>query len=241
VSDTVTIRNHGPGTRWVWLSLAQVYERKDAGASDALSLTVLDVSDVGSPASVYRGPAAGLGARPLGFLAPGASRTYSFTADLPVNGPARTSSDRRAGADLTYAWHAIAGKAAATPAPAAPRPAPARSDTRAPGLRFRAPARQQVLRDATLSVRTRCSETCRLQARARVWGAGARSRAAVTGDGGRRRVRMLRVHLGPRALGVVRRALVSHRVAKVRLAVSARDRAGNRRRSAFTVRLLPQG
>ncbi len=245
VSTTVTVRNHGPQTRWFWLSQASLSERLGEGGgrlSDALALTVLDVTDVSSPASVYRGPITGLGARPLGFLAPGAERTYSFTADLPVGGlVGHADPYRHATADLTYGWHAIAGTAAAPPAPttrkASPRP---RSDTTGPRLRFRAPARQQLLRDATLNVRAHCSEACRLWAGATVSGPGPRWSAAVTGDGGRRRARMLRVHLEPKALATVRRALLSHRVARIRLSVRARDRFGNRRRAGYTVRLLPQ-
>lgn len=258
-SGTVTVRNPGPGSRWFWLSQAGLSERLgDAGGrlSDTLLLTVLDVTHVGSPASVYRGPVTGLGARPLGFLAPGADRTYSFTADLPMTrrpggGP---HPYRGATADIAYAWHTIPG----TPGPAPPRPvapeatkptkpkaaprvtARRRRDTSAPRLRFSAPPRQQVLRTATLAVRVRCSEACHTGADALVAGPSAHRTAAVSGSDGVKRSRILVVHLGPKALGTVRRALVSGRVARIRVAVRTRDRAGNRSRASYTVRLLPR-
>ncbi|MGI8749080.1 MAG: hypothetical protein ACR2J6_00750 [Thermoleophilaceae bacterium] len=260
-SGTVTVRNRGPGSRWFWLSQAGLSERLgDAGGrlSESLQLTVLDVSDVGSPASVYRGPATSLGARPLGFLAPGASRTYSFTADLPVTRPpgaaGATDPYRGAKADIDYAWRTIAGAPASAPSrpgargatkprrgqPAAGVPAPRHRDTSAPRVRFSAPPRQQVLGSATLAVRVRCNEACRIGASALVTGPDERWTATVTTSQGMKRSRTLQVHLGPKALATVRRALFSGRVARIRVAVRTRDRTGNRGAGRYTMRLLPR-
>lgn len=259
-SGTVTVRNPGPGPRWFWLSQAGLSERLgDTGGrlSDSLQLTVLDVTDIGSPASVYRGPANSLGARPLGFLGPDASRTYSFTAHLPMTRPpgatGPTDPYRGARADIAYAWHTIAG----APAPASPHPVrlwttkprqdkPARApvrrrrDSSAPRVAFSARPRQRVLRSGTLAVGVRCNEACRIGAKALVTGPDERWTARVTGSAGVRRSRILQVYLGPKALAMVRRALLSGRVARIRVAVRTRDRAGNRGGGRYTMRLLPR-
>lgn len=267
ISGTVTVRNPGPGSRFFWLSQAGLSERLgDAGGrlSDTLQLTILDVTAIGSPASVYRGPATGLGARPLGFLGVGAERTYSFTADLPVTrrpggGP---HPYRGATAAIAYAWHTIAGRpgsASIRPLePEATKPSrqkPAararqqqkpearararRRDTSAPRLSFSTAGRQQVLRTGTLAVRARCSEACATRADARVSGPDAH-KAAVTASKGVKRSHVFLVRLGPKAQATVRRALLSGRVVRIRVAVRTRDQSGNRGRGSYTLRLLPR-
>lgn len=260
-SGTVTVRNPGPGSRWFWLSQAGIAERlgePGGRLSDSLQLTVLDVTRVDSPASVYRGPATSLGARPLGFLAPGAARTYSFTADLPAarlpGGAGARDPYRGASADITYAWHAIAGvpapapvrldqRPATKPREGKPKPKAAigqRKDTTSPRLDFAARPRQAVLRTATLAVGARCSEACRMTASALVIGSDARWTAGVTGSEGLRRSRTLQVQLGPKALATVRRALLAGRVARIRVVARIRDKAGNRGQGRYTLRLLPR-
>lgn len=272
-SGTVTVRNPGPGSRWFWLSQAGIAERlgePGGRLSDSLQLTVLDVTRVDSPASVYRGPATSLGARPLGFLAPGAARTYSFTADLPAarlpGGAGARDPYRGASADITYAWHAIAGvpapapvrldqRQATKPREGKPKPKAAtgqrkgtasskdtasRKDTTPPRLDFAARPRQAVLRTATLAVGARCNEACRMTASALVIGSDARWTAGVTGSEGLRRSRTLQVQLGPKALATVRRALLAGRVARIRVVAQIRDKAGNRGQGRYTLRLLPR-
>ena len=268
VSGTVTVRNSGPASRWFWLAQGAVAERLGAGGgrlTDSLQLTVLDVTDVTSPASVYRGPATTLGAHPLGFLAPGATRTYAFTADLPMQrsplGPgATTEAFRGARADLTYAWHTIAGSptgpagtgvaasprvrrgtvaahATATSAPVtSPRPRPA-----APlDLHFTVPHRQGLLQSATLALGLRCSIRCSVRAGALVSSRGARRSAPVSGAGGTRASRTLAVRLGPKGLELVRGALTAGRAVGIRVTVDARGPRGEHRRARHTVRLLPR-
>jgi len=258
-SGTVTVRNPGPGPRWFWLSQAGLSERLgDAGGrlSDSLQLTILDVTDIGSPASVYRGPATSLGARPLGFLGPDAGRTYSFTAHLPMTRPPRTTGPtdpyRGARADIAYAWHTIVGAPAPAPHPVrlwttkprqekpARAPVRRRRDSSAPRVAFSARPRQRVLRSGTLAVGVRCSEACRIGAKALVTGPDERWTATVSGSDGVRRSRIFQVHLGPKALAMVRRARLAGRVARVRVAVRTRDRAGNRGGGRYTMRLLPR-
>ena len=82
----MTVRNPGPGTRYFWLSPGRVRERLGAGGgrlSSAIALTVMELTDISSPTVIYRGPLRYVGARPLGFLEPGARRSFSFVAELP--------------------------------------------------------------------------------------------------------------------------------------------------------------
>jgi hypothetical protein len=247
LSGTVTVQNRGPASRWVWLSRARMRRTGARG----VQLTVLDVTDIDTPASVYRGPVATMGAQPLGFLPPEAARTYSFTADLP----ARRGAPGPPPAGVALGWHAVAGTPAvvtkARPAPVARKrppvassPGPQQSpprDTRAPRARFSLSHRQRVLHSGTLEMVMRCTEACRARAAARVSTAGATWTAIVAGTRARRARHRLQVRLGPRAMASLRSALGAGRPARVKIRVRLRDRAGNRRRVSHTIRLLPRG
>ena len=170
-SGTVTVRNPGPGTRYFWLSPGRVSDRIGAGGgklSSAMALTVLDVTDIDSPAVVYRGPLAQVGARPLGFLDPGARRSFSFVAERPAGGrsPAAPSVDpyRGAGATIAWTWHSLAG----TPAPAQPL-TPIRRKRDAPPARAgasRCPAASSCCKRRALALTVRCNEDCATRPRA---------------------------------------------------------------------------
>ena len=55
--------------------------------STAVSLTIMDVTDIQAPSVIYRGPLRYVGARPLGFLGRGERRSFSFLAERPAGGP----------------------------------------------------------------------------------------------------------------------------------------------------------
>jgi hypothetical protein len=238
-TGAVTVTNHGPRWRWVWLGQGRVDQRLGTAGgrlTDVLRLTVLDVTDVGAPATVYEGPATTLGARPLGFLPPGGTRTYAFTALLPVQPPPPNTPDldsfRGAVAVLHLAWHSVEGRPGRKVAPP-PRPA----DRRAPRLRFAVPRHQRLLQARALRVAVRCDEPCRVAANATVRAGGARWHAPVSGRARSRRARTVRVTMTAKALGVVRRAIVAGEATVIRVRVRARDRHGNVARSTDAVRL----
>ena len=144
-SGTVTVGNPGPGTRYFWLSPGRVTERLGAGGgrlTSAVALTVMDVSDISAPSVVYRGPLRYVGARPLGFLDPGARRSFSFVAERPAGGaPARAGGrplPRRRRQDRLDL--ALAGRPAGRARPRRPPAGEAQARPRAPTLTFSVPA-----------------------------------------------------------------------------------------------------
>lgn len=246
-SGAVTVSNPGSGSRWYWLSQAALSEHAGIAGRrlyPSLRLTVLDVTDVHSPATVYRGRASDLGARPLGFLAPGASRTYSFTVALPPQSRRDAARHRDpyrgAGATIAYGWRAIA----ALPGPGATQARPPRRPRRggrAPHVRFDVVGGQRVLASHSVALRSRCTKPCRMHSSASVTSAGKRWNAAVIGTGGIRRSRTVRVRLGPKAMASIRSATLARKQSVIRVRARVRDRAGNGSRTRYRLRLKPQG
>jgi hypothetical protein len=237
-SGSVALTNHGPRSRWVWLGQGRIDQRLgEAGGrlAEALHLTVLDVTDVGAPTTVYEGPATALGARPLGFLGPGATRTYGFTALLPVQPPSPTPGVdplRGATASLDFTWRSVEGQ------PARTAPAPRRRiDRRSPRVRFAVPRHQRLLQAGALRVLVRCDEPCRVRATASVRAGGTRWHAAVSARARGARTRNVRVAMSPKALAVLRRAIMAGNATVIRVRVRARDRHGNVARADDAVRL----
>ncbi len=246
-SGTVTVRNPTGRTRLFWLSEADVSDRiGPAGGrlSDSLQLSVLDVSTLSSPAAVYRGPATGIGARPLGFLAPGATRTYSFTASLPNSqGPPSapgTNPYRGSSTALTFAWRAIEGSPARAPATLAARPPAAarpRRDSRPPSVRVSVPKRQPLLEDRALDFSVSCDEWCRQSVDGVVSAGTRRWKVPVVARSKNGHRQSLRLTFTPAAYAAVRSELISGRDASVSLSIRARDRAGNRTVRHHSIRL----
>src|SRR5215210_3702070 len=104
VSGTVQLTNTGSGAGALDLSQLDLVDTPGSGLgilSTALQLSVQDITDPGAPVTVFSGAPSALGNRPLGSLAPGQSRTYSFTASLPgATGNAHTGSAMSA----RYVW-----------------------------------------------------------------------------------------------------------------------------------------
>ena len=242
-SGTVTVRNPGPGMRYFWLSPGRVRERLGAGGgrlTSAIAVTVMELSDISSPTVVYRGPLRYVGARPLGFLKPGARRSFSFVAELPAGGrsPAAPSVDpyRGARATIGWAWHSLPGR------PDAPAPiVPTKRDDSPPTLAFSVPRRQQVLAHRALGLTVRCSEDCAAvpRATATIRGRTARLkvRDAVRGVAVRHQ---LTIRFTRRQMAALRAPMLGGRPTKVRLGVEAQDRSGNRRRDSHMITLRPR-
>lgn len=89
VTGTVQLANTGPGNGDLDLTQADLPDTPGPGLgalSGALQLSIRDVTNPGSPVNVFSGAPSALGNKALGKLAPGRSRTYSFTATLPSSG-----------------------------------------------------------------------------------------------------------------------------------------------------------
>ncbi|MGH8574824.1 MAG: hypothetical protein ACREX8_20000, partial [Gammaproteobacteria bacterium] len=233
-SGMVTVANIGSLTGFVRLQqadLADVPGALGGRLSQRLHLDVLDVTDSGAPAWVYSGAFAAMGSRPLGYMAPGARRTYRFTATFPGEGTAADNAYAGSSAGVRYVWTGVEGSP----------PAGAGADRVAPRLRLAFPRVQRILTRRRLLVRARCSESCRLDVRG-VLRAGA-VRIRLHAIRGRRlragRATLLAVRISAGRTRLLRRALAARRTVRFRLSFSARDRAGNRTLIRRTVRLTP--
>ncbi len=243
-AGTVTVGNPGPSTRYFWLSQGRVSQRLGAGGgrlTSAVALTVIDVSDISAPSVVYRGPLRHVGARPLGFLDPGARRSFSFVAERPPGGrsPVAPSVDpyRGATARIGWTWHSIPGRPDTPAAPVVPK----QRDTRAPALRFSVPRRQQLLERRALALTVRCDEDCSARPRATMSTAGRTWPLAVTdANRGMATGHALTARLSGAQATALRREMLGSRPTKVRVAVEAHDRSGNRRRDSKVIKLRPR-
>jgi len=222
VEGAVTIANSGSASGFFSLSQTNLTDVRGPGGgalSERLRMEIVDVTQPGKAIAVYDGPYAAMDVRPLGFLAPGATRKYEFTATVASgDGAAFTGSSTSA----RYVWNAVKGGAA----PSAPATAP---DRRAPTLRVRIPAVQRLLKTPYLAARVICTEDCRLSA---TGGLERRLRAD--------RATRVRIRIPRRRLRAFRRALVAGRSARLRLKFTAADSAGNRSTVRRTVRLRPR-
>lgn len=245
-SGMVTVHNPTDRSRFFWLSQAGVSDRIGAVGgrlSGSLQLAVLDMTSLGSPTSIYRGSAIAMGARPLGFLPAGASRTYSFTATVRESRglPGSPGSNPYVGstAALTYAWRAIEGSPA--PRPAVPRAtrttavAKPRRDLRPPTIRVTLPRSQRLLEAHALDFSISCGKGCRKKIQGTVKTGTGRWTLPVTASPAGHGRQSLR--LAPAAYATVRSSLLGGRDASIELTVQAWDRAGNRARKRHSIRL----
>jgi glucose/arabinose dehydrogenase len=136
----------------------------------------------------------------------------------------------------------------AVPVPGGPAPsAPPAADKRPPVLTLRAATRQRPWRTGTVRLQVRCDENCSVQVRgtfsiARAKARAARTPALRTAQGRARLAAGARVTIKLKVSKTVRRSLARalrrHRVVRVRLAVDAKDAAGNPRRAARSSRIV---
>ena len=104
VTGTVQLSNSGSGPGALSLSQANLVDNPGAGLgllSSVLQLSITDVTNPSSPVSVFSGTPATLGSRSLGSMSPGQSRTYSFTASLPLGG---TNALSGSAMSMRYVW-----------------------------------------------------------------------------------------------------------------------------------------
>ena len=230
VDGTVLVTNEGAARGMFWLSRTGFADRQGpAGGSlsERLQLTVLDVSAPDSPMLVYTGGLDEMGARPLGFIAPGKSLIYSVAATLLPDRPdsASTQPHPYEGSSTTVSltWNAIIGDPPTGDERALPE-----GDRSAPRLRLDIPRRQRLLETGGLSVLANCNEHCRLSATGRLRREGDPLPAAAAARRGSRGVTIpLRVSFGPAARRALRDSLTAGEPMPVDLSVTARDGAGN--------------
>lgn len=233
VEGAVTIANAGRASGYFSLSQADLTDvpGPNGGAlSELLRMEVQDVTRPSKPVTVYDGAFAAMDIRPLGFIRPGSSRRYRFTASAPGT---EDDSYTASAASARYVWTAFEG----APGPSAPQP----RDRRPPILRVTIPGVQRLLTRPYLVATARCGEACRMAVTGRVRaGALNTATAPVRRRARAGRIEDLRVRIPARALRPVRRRLRAGDQVALRLEFSARDRAGNRALVKRTVRLNPR-
>jgi hypothetical protein len=226
---TVTIANSGDATGAFTLAQAGLTDVAGAGGGRLSSRLELTVEEIGSARRVYAGGLAGMEERALGYWEPGESRTYEFTVAFPD----ASDDNSFAGARTTVAfdWSAATGGPPDDPATAEPpRPvAPAPADTRAPRVRVRAVPHRWTPR--TVPITITCDERCFLIGMSR----GARPKPRerlLAGVPTEQTVRVSRADAKVLYERVQRRG---H--ATLALALTVRDRAGNRATAGFAIRV----
>jgi len=105
-TGTVEISNEGSEAIVVTLAQHGVLDAPGTGGGVLSQRLRLIVEDLSSASTVYEGPLAAMRPRSLGRLAPGASRSYEFTATLPASGTASASDNAFQGASVSvaYSW-----------------------------------------------------------------------------------------------------------------------------------------
>ncbi len=242
---TVLVTNEGSSQGMFWLARTGFSDRQGpAGGtlSERLQVTVLDVTVPDAPMLVYTGGLTQMGARPLGFVAPGKSRIYSMAATLLPDSvpPISAGSDPYEGSSTTISlrWGAIAGRPPAS-SDSAVLETP-KADERGPRLRLDVPSRQRLLETGGLTVNARCNEPCRLEATGRLRPEGAASSTArVRRRAQRGEPAALRIVFGPAARQALRDALTAGQSVPVGFTVEARDEAGNKAGASRNITLRP--
>lgn len=166
-SVTGTVQLSNTGTLAGTLGLEQVDIQDQPGPNGGrLSTAVhLDVQDItgGNLVPVFGGQLASLQTRALGSIAPGAVRTYRFTASLPDSGtpPSPTTGDNAyegSALAVRYSWKATAPDPGGGTGP---------SGTQAPAFNFRVVSKK-VLKKGVLDVIASCDRACTVMAYAQL-------------------------------------------------------------------------
>jgi spore coat-associated protein N len=170
VTGTVRLSNSGSGPGALSLSQADLVDNPGAGLgllSSVLQLSITDVTNPGSPVNVFAGTPAALGNRSLGSMAPGQSRTYFFTASLPVGG---TNAVSGSAMSTRYVW-TLTGKGSTTGGGSNGRPGGAGGAAGAGGgaVVSKMPVSVKVnvksaLKQGVIAVTVKCGQACKLTA-----------------------------------------------------------------------------
>jgi len=230
-AGAVRIVNRGSRRGYFYLSQSDLSDLPGDGGgalSPILRTTILDVTTPGRPKTVYDGAFGGMDTRPLGFFAPGESRAYSFTAQLP---------EERIQPEL-YADSAVRARYVWSPLGDSPR-----RDRRPPRVDLDIAPVQDILERGYLGATARCAEECRISAGGTIalGRGGPRQAPAIRNrKSGPEDPVDLRVFLSEGDLRALPMALLRGRPATIRVTVRARDLAGNLASVRRTIRLKRQ-
>jgi hypothetical protein len=173
VTGSVTVANEGDAEGYTTLEATDLTETPGIFGGHLSSRMVLDVVE-GSGRAVYRGTLAGMPAIAVGTFAPGAQRTYRFTATLPDGGPGGADNAwQGARVAVGFRWTMVGGSEAAPVAPVAPSPVPPPAAEAAPEP---GPVRLQAASGGVRKGRLRVGVSCDRPCQARLTGQVMRGR-----------------------------------------------------------------
>jgi hypothetical protein len=110
VTDTVTLGNTGTIPGDISLEASNLVDTPGTGGgalSGELDLLIRDVTNAGSPSTVYTGKIPDLTALALGSLAAGTSRVYEFTVSFPDTGPGAENAYQGSSMSVQFDWTAF--------------------------------------------------------------------------------------------------------------------------------------
>jgi hypothetical protein len=178
VTGTVQLTNNGSAVGVLSLAQTDMVDNPGAGLgalSSAVQLSIRDVTNPAVPVNVFSGTPSAVGTLSAGWLWPGQSRTYSFTATMPSGG---NNSVEGSAMSMRYLWTLTGGGTApgggsgsgggsATPRP----PSGGGSAGVGPGGVFvsKMPVKvavntKKALKKGLISVTVKCGQPCRLNA-----------------------------------------------------------------------------
>ena len=110
VTDTVTLGNTGTVPGDLTLSTSNLVDTPGGGGgvlSGVLDLRVRDVTNAGSPVTVYDGKIGAVAPVALGSLAAGSSRVYEFRVSFPDAGPGAENAYQGSAMSIQFDWTAF--------------------------------------------------------------------------------------------------------------------------------------
>ena len=240
VTGTVTIANAGDATGAFTLAQSGLTDTPGSGGGALSNRLLLEVKEIASGRTVYSGTIGAMDTRELGYLRPAESRAYRFTVTFPHG--AGDEAFRESGMTVAFDWTAATGEPPpeppastqpTTPGPSRPAPTPPPiPDTQSPRLTIVSP-RWQRLRGRAATITITCDERCFLAGLSR--GAKPKPRQRLLAGVATRQV--IRVSHGDYRRFVER--LKRRRHATLALALTVKDRAGNRTTAGFPIRVRP--
>lgn len=240
-SGTVAIRDTGSVPVALTLRRGELVDSPGLGGallSGRLDLTVVDVTEAAHPRTIYSGPLDSMPDQAAGELAPGATRTYEFTATLPDSGaPSFQNAVQAASTRVAYTWIATeastggSGTGGGNANPGVTEPGVGVSSASS-ALELTVKKIQPRVQGGRIVARARCNQSCRVLVRGRIHANAGRRRRAANVHFNEKRLsaphsRLVRVPL-PRGLRRWLRATPGRKRLRANLRFIAVDSGGRR-------------
>jgi hypothetical protein len=229
VTGTVQLTNNGSAVGVLSLAQTDMVDNPGAGLgalSNAVQLSIRDVTNPAVPVNVFSGTPSTVGTLSAGWLWPGQSRTYSFTATMPTGG---SNSVEGSAMSMRYVWTLTGGSAT-------PRPPSGGGGTAGVGpggvIVSKMPVKvavntKKAVKSGLIRVTVKCGQPCRLNAYAAAKGKPAvrtrRKSGKVKAAGKKATIKLRLSKAGKKAL---RKRLAKKKSLSLTVTVKAQDPYG---------------